>query len=144
MLKIKFLAVLCALLLLLTGCAAKDDFADYSVIEYSSVEYLSAETEFSEYDGSAENIWVYLDNNSDKEFHYDYWWKLEKKSNGEWKAIRFIKSIELDLADRSSGRGIIAIPCDLKDHVKQPLLPGHYRLWVGGEGNRVSAEFDIK
>lgn len=40
-------------LLVLTGCAAKDDFDDYSVTENPPADYLSAETEFSEYDGRA-------------------------------------------------------------------------------------------
>ena len=140
----KITSALCAALLLLTGCAAKDDFADYSVTEYPPVEYLSAKTEYAEYDGNVEKIWVYLNNGSDKGFHYDYWWLLEKEVDGEWRAIRFIQDRVSDLLDRSSGRGTIAILCNLKDNVKQPLLPGHYRLWVGGDDGRVSAEFDVK
>lgn len=144
MLKIKRAVLLCAAALLLTGCAAKDDFADYSVTEYPPIEYLSAEAEFSEYDGNVEKIWVILSNHRDEEFHFDHRWWLEKEVDDGWRAIRFLKEREYDLLDRSIKRGSVYILCDLKDNVKQPLLPGHYRLWVGGEGERVPAEFTIK
>lgn len=144
MLKIKFVSALCAAFLLLTGCAAKDDFADYSVTEYPPVEYLSAETEFAEYDGNVEKIWVFLTNHRDEAFHYDYWWRLEKEVDGEWRAIRFIKEREFDCLDRSMKRYTEHILCNLKDNVKQPLLPGHYRVWVGGGRERVPAEFTVK
>lgn len=155
MLKLKCASVLCAVLLLLTGCAAKDedeisvfsdydDFDDYSVTEYPPVEYLSAETEFAEYDGNVEKIWVGLTNDRDEYFHYDLNWQLEKEVDGEWRAIRFIGERVGDLVDRSIPRGTAPIGCELKDNVKQPLLPGHYRIWVGGGSERVSAEFDVK
>lgn len=152
MLKTKCASILCAALLLLTGCAAKDedsladydDFADYSVTEFLPVEFLSAETEFAEYDGNVEMIVVFLSNTADEEFHFDEWWRLEKEVNGEWKAIRFIKNLELDLLDRIMSRGTMDIWCNLKEHVKLPLLPGHYRIWVGGDDERVPAEFTIK
>ncbi|MDE6732781.1 MAG: hypothetical protein K2J77_07905 [Oscillospiraceae bacterium] len=144
MLKIKLAVVLCALLLLIAGCAAKDDFADYSVTEHPQIEYLSAETEFAEYDGNAEAIYVFLTNDRDEYFHFDYYWWLEKEVDGEWRAIRFIQDRALDLVDYSMPRGTVSIWCELKDNVKQPLLPGHYRLWVGGDHGRVSAEFDVK
>lgn len=35
------------------------------------------------------------------------------------------------------------ITLNLKDHVKLPLLPGHYRIWIGTY-EEVSAEFDVK
>ncbi|MDE6728115.1 MAG: hypothetical protein K2J80_09295 [Oscillospiraceae bacterium] len=152
MLKTKCALILCAVLLLLTGCAAKDedsladydDFADYSVTEFPPVEFLSAETEFAEYDGNVEKIYVILTNAIDEDFHFDYWWRLEKEVDGEWKAIRFIKNREFDLLDRSIKRGTITIACVFKEYVKQPLLPGHYRIWVGGDDERVPAEFTIK
>ena len=143
MLKTKFTAVLCALLLLLTGCAAKDDFADYSVTEYPPIEYLSAETEFAEYDGNTEAIYVFLTNDRDEYFHFDYNWWLEKEVDGEWRAIKFIAEREYTLEANYMPRGTASIWCELKGNVKQPLLPGHYRFWVGGS-NRVSAEFDVK
>ncbi len=142
--KMKFASFLCAVLLLLTGCASKDDFADYSVTEYPPIEYLSAETEFSEYDGNVEKIEVFLSNHRDEAFHFDYVWWLEKEVDDGWKGIRFLKEREFDCLDRSMKRGSVHILCNLKDNVKQPLLPGHYRLWVGGEDGRVPAEFTIK
>ena len=143
--RIKCISLIFAVLLLfMTGCAAKDDLDDRSVTEYPTVDYLSAETEFAEYDGNAETVWVFLTNHRDEEFHFDYWWQLEKEVDGEWRAIRFIKQRDLDLLDRSMPRGTASIRCELKDNVKQPLLPGHYRLWVGGGDQRVAAEFDIK
>lgn len=155
MLKIKCASVLCAVLLLLTCCAARDeddisgfsdydDFVDYSVTEFPPIEYLSAETEFAEYDGNVEKIWVFLTNDRDEYFHYDYWWRLEKEFDGEWRAIRFIGEMEGDLVDHSIPRGTASIGYELKDNIKQPLLPGHYRIWVGGSGQRVPAEFTIK
>lgn len=155
MLKIKCASVFCAVLLLLTGCAAKDeddisvfsnydDFADYSVTEYPPVEYLSAETEFTEYDGNIEKIWVFLTNDRDEYFHYDRNWRLEKEIDGEWKTIRFIGERVYTLEASYIPRGTASIGCELKDNVKQPLLPGHYRIWVGGGDQRVSAEFTIK
>lgn len=143
--KIKYISlVFAALLLFITGCAAKDDLDDSSVTEYPPIEYLSAETEFAEYDGSVETIRVFLTNHRDEYFNFDYMWQLEKEVDGEWRAIRFIKQREFDLLDRSMPRGTASIGCELKDNVKQPLLHGHYRLWVGGGDQRVAAEFDIK
>lgn len=144
MLKRKCMLALCAALLLTTGCAAKDDFADYSVTEYPPVEYLSAETELAEYDGNIEKIRVVLTNDRDEYFHYDLDWQLEKEVDGEWRAIRFIKERVHDLLDRSMPRGTVSIGCELKNNVKQPLLSGHYRIWVGGDNQRAPAEFTIK
>lgn len=149
MLKVKLIAALCAVLMLLAGCSngedsPADDFLEGSVAELSPAEFLSAVTEFDEYDGNVENIVVFLTNNRDEELHFDYWWQLEKDVGGEWKRIRFIKQREMDLLDRIIMCGTTCILCDLKDNVKQPLLPGHYRLWVGGENGRVPAEFTIK
>lgn len=140
------ICVLAALLLFMTGCAAKDDFAGHFAANYLPIEYLSAETEFAEYDGNAETVWVFLTNHRDEEFHFDYGWQLEKEVNGKWRAIRFIgPKREDDLLDRRMPpHDTTAIMCELKDNVKQPLLPGHYRLWVGRVNERVSAEFTIK
>lgn len=139
------ICVLAVLLLFMTGCAAKDDFAGHFAANYPPVEYLSAETEFAEYDGNAETVLVFLTNHRDEEFHFDYGWQLEKEVDGEWRAIRFIGPNRVDdLLDRRMPHGTTAIRCELKDNVKQPLLPGHYRLWVGRVNERVSAEFTIK
>lgn len=144
MFKIKLTVILFAMILLLTGCAAKDDFANRSAYSYPPVENISAKTQRTEYDGNVESINVLLTNNSDKEFQYDLWWQLEKEVDGEWKVIDFIvEEREFDCLIRST-RSSANIPCDLKGYVKQPLLPGHYRLWVGGEKGRVPAEFTIK
>ncbi len=142
--KTKHAAISFVMILLLTGCAAKDDLADYSAYDYPLVENISAKTQLTEYDGNVETIWVYLTNDRDEDFSYDYQWTVEKEIDGEWRAIRFIQDISFDLADRSiPSRCTTDIPCDLKNNVKQPLLPGHYRIWVGGEENRVPAEFTI-
>ena len=152
MLKIKCASILCAVLLLLTGCAAKDedsladydDLADYSVTEFPPVKFLSAKTEFAEYDGNTQKIWVFLTNDRDEDFLFDYNWHLEKAVDGEWRAIRFIKEKAYTLEAHYMPRGTVSIGCDLKEYVKLPLLPGHYRLWVGGESERVPAELTIK
>lgn len=146
MLKRRYASALWAVLLFLTGCAgkAKDDFADYSVTEYPPIEYLSAETEFPEYDGSTEGLCVFLTNDRDEDFHFDCEWRLDKDVDGEWRAIRFIKDREIKLVDYYMQRDTVPIWCDLKKYVRLPLIPGHYRIWVGGSGQRVPAEFDIK
>lgn len=143
MLKIKFFAVMCAALLLLTGCAPKDDFADYETVEYHPVENVSAATEFEEYDGNAESIAVLLSNNSDNQFELSDSIALEKNVDGEWRAIRIIKKEYTLIYHAVSAHTEEWKRFELKDYVELPLLPGQYRIWVGG-GNKVPAEFTIK
>ena len=146
MFKTKRAALLCAAALLLTGCAAKDDFADYSLDEPPQVDGISAKTEFAEYDGDTEGIRVFLTNDNDEPYSFDYNWQLAKRVDDEWKVIRFINEenavIPLDLYEMP--RGTVSIWCDLKDNVKLPLLSGQYRMRVGHSGERVPAEFTVK
>ena len=142
MLKIKFAVVICVVLLLLTGCAAKDDFADYEFSEPPAVEGLTAETEFSEYDGDTEEIRVIVTNDCDTIFSFSEFFSLQKKVDGEWKPIKFGGKLNLIGSDMPA-RSTAPITFVLKDHVKLPLLPGQYRIWVG-DSDRVSAEFTIK
>lgn len=142
--KLKFAALLLAVLLLLTGCAPKDDFADYEFVEPPAIAGVTAQTEFSEYDGKSEHIIVNVTNDSNEylDISFDYF-SLQKDVDGIWRPISKYNNI-------SSLMGFVCPPHTsrparviLKDHVKQPLLPGHYRVWVGGENWDVSAEFNI-
>lgn len=151
MLKIKLIAALCAvIMLLLAGCskgedAPTDDFREGSVAELPIAEHLSAKTEFNEYDGNVEKIFITITNDSDKEFPYDNWWRLEKEADGEWRTIKLTEDIYvLDFNVSIPAHSTQTVGYELKGHIKQPLLSGHYRLWVGGEKGRVPAEFTIK
>ncbi|MBD5384461.1 MAG: hypothetical protein HDR72_05635 [Ruminococcaceae bacterium] len=141
--KIKYLVFLCTVLLLLTGCSPKDDFADYEVVEYPPVENVSAKTEFDEYDRDMDHITVLLTNDRDERFSFNYFISLQKDVDGEWRPIRIIKE-EYDLLARyMPERSTMPLYLDLEEYVKLPLLPGRYRIWVGGS-EKVPAEFTIK
>ncbi|MDE7362326.1 MAG: hypothetical protein K2N38_10380 [Oscillospiraceae bacterium] len=144
MFKRKFAAVLLAALLLLTGCAPKDDFDDYEFVEYPPVENVSARTEFEEYDGDVELISVLVTNDRDERFSFGYHISLQKDVDGEWRPIRIIKE-EYDLLARYMPEHCtLPLRFDLNKYVKLPLLPGRYRIWVGNEIEKVPAEFTIK
>lgn len=144
MLKKVCAAALAAVLLLLTGCSSGDDFDDYSVTERPPVENVSAKTEFAEYDGNTEMIRVFLKNDRNEMFYFDNHWWLQKETESGWKPIRFIKERSWTLESSRMPHGTIGITCNLKEYIKLPLLPGRYRLLVGGEGERVYAEFTVK
>lgn len=150
MLKTKLIAALCAVLMLLAGCSKgedspADDFLEESVAELPTAEYLSAKTELNEYDGNIEKIFVTVTNDSDKEFPYDNWWRLEKEADGEWRTINLTEEIYvLDFDVSIPAHSTVTFACELKGHIKQPLPSGHYRLWVGGRKGRAPAEFTIK
>jgi len=138
-----YVIMICTVLMLLTGCSPQDDFADYK-FEFPPVENVSARTEFDEYDTDVKEISVELTNGRDELFSFDYCMFLQKYVDGEWRWIRIIKE-EWDLLDpympeHSTG----GCTFDLKEFVKLPLLPGRYRIWVGGSDGRVPAEFTIK
>lgn len=145
MTKVKFFALFCAVFLLLTGCVSepKDDFADYEWVEPPAVEGVTMQTEFPEYDGNIETIGLIFANDRDQRFGFDYTFRLQKKVQDEWKPIK-VRYDRLTLESTNimpNNAGTIML--DLKDHIKLPLLPGHYRIWIGTR-EQVSAEFDIK
>lgn len=167
MFKRKFSTLLLAALLLLTGCAPKDDFednefdnsdnyelddfADYEVKELLPSENVNAKTEFSEYDGNTEMIKVTIANDTDHRL--DMWdgFRLEKEVDGEWKAIKVYYDEVVDstlMYRQMPERCTYTLEYELKDNVKLPLLPGQYRIWVcgvsGTDNEAVSAEFTIK
>lgn len=144
MTKVKFFALFCAVLLLFTGCAPepKDDFADYEWVEPAAVEGVTAQTELAEYNGNIEGIDVIVTNDLDERFFYGDSFTLQKSDNGSWRSIKtggICKDYSAAILPRSLG----CISVNLKDHVKLPLLSGHYRIWIGTY-EQVSAEFDIK
>lgn len=137
----RFFALLCAALLLLTGCAPErmDDFDDRELVAPLPVEGLTAQTEFSEYDGKVEKIYVIVNNDRDDMFCYGEYFRLQKNVDGEWRDIKidgYFNALALIVQPRSES----SVPVFLKKHVKLPLLPGHYRIWI----EQVSAEFDVK
>lgn len=140
----RFFALLCAALLLLTGCVPEpeDDFADYEFVEPPAVEGVTVRTELAEYNGNIEGIDVIVTNDRDERFFFGDSFTLQKSDNGSWRSIKtegIIKDYSAAVLPRSPGR----ISVNLKDHIKLPLLPGHYRVWVG-DYEKVSAEFDVK
>ena len=143
MFKNKYLGFLFAVLLLLTGCSPKDDFADYEFVEYPPVENVSAKTEFDEYDRDMDYITVLLTNDRDERFSFNYFISLQKDVDGEWRSIRIIKEVYDLLANYMPEHSTIPLYFDLEEYVKFPLQPGRYRIWVGGS-EKVPAEFTIK
>ena len=79
---------MCVALLLITGCSPKDDFDDHDHAELRPCENVAAVTEFEEYDGNIESITVFITNSSDKRFPLNDNFRLQKKVNDEWKAIK--------------------------------------------------------
>lgn len=148
MIKIKLAAVLFVVLLLLTGCTHKDDFADYVFSDYPPIENITAETEFSEYDGNTAVINVTVTNDSDNAFRYGDKYYLQKFADDEWKSIStggfMVQAVLLnkEISEHSVG----SIEVKLEDHINFPLLSGKYRVWVGYEEDEeyVSAEFTVK
>ena len=134
MFKIRYTLVMFAVLLLLTGCSPKDDFDDYDHAELRPSENVAAVTEFEEYDGNIESITVFITNGSDKRFPLNGNFRLQKKVNDEWKAIKRYYDPESLISDGTNremlehSEGAVCI--DLKEHVKLPLLPGQYRIGV--------------
>ena len=128
MFKIRYTLVMFAVLLLLTGCSPKDDFDDYDHAELRPSENVAAVTEFEEYDGNIESITVFITNDSDKRFPLNGNFRLQKKVNDEWKAIKRYYDPESLISDGTNremlehSEGAVCI--DLKEHVKLPLLPG--------------------
>lgn len=144
----RFFVLFCAALLLLTGCVSepKDDFADYEWVEPPAVEGVTAQTEFAEYDRNLKDLRVIVTNDSDEEFEYDSRiFYLNKKVGDQWKPININGShYPINLGEHVSPHSIGEIRLrEIEDHFKLPLLPGHYRIWVG-DGEQVSAEFDVK
>ena len=141
----RFFALFCAVLLLFTGCVSepKDDFADYEWVEPPAVEGVTMRTEFPEYNGDLETISVMVTNDRDERFGFNWTFSLQKMVQDEWKPIKVSYdrlTLEVNnMLPNTSG----TIMLDLKNHVKLPLLPGHYRIWIGTR-EQVSAEFDVK
>lgn len=151
--KSKFFMLVCTLiLLLLTGCAQtlKDDFAEgYEYFTPPTVEGVTAQTEFAEYDGNTEVIYVTVINDTDEIFPVNEFFLLDKKVGDEWRRIR-TEGFVYGFARKWEPHTTETFPIKLKDFTKLPLLPGHYRVWVGDLETdieyiqAVPAEFDVK
>lgn len=150
MCRLKFTALVCALLtaVMLTGC---DDFDYYEFIDYLPVENVTARTEFPEYSGDVEKITVIVNNDRDVKFACgsDQPFCIQKWSNEKWRPIKSGGAYHPTanfLYEHSESKVNVV----LKDHVRLPLLPGRYRVWVGSfEGDyeyieAVPAEFTVK
>lgn len=130
------------------GCIskAKDDFLETDQPQPVIAENIVMETEFPEYDGNAEKIRVKLQNNNDEDFSYGKYFFLQKLDGEEWHHIGVsgnFSSLLYSIPPSWDGWEFF----ELKDHVKQPLLPGKYRVgFWGDEGHRPTpvAEFTVK
>lgn len=149
MYKIRTAAFALLTAVMLTGCAPKDDLADYEFVEPPAVEGVTAQTEFSEYDGNTEVIYVTVTNDRDERLSFNNSFYLQKLVGDEWKPINV--GGDFPLLDRTMpAHAAGKVSVTLKDHVKLPLLPGQYRIWVGsGDGTYendilVPAEFTVK
>jgi len=155
--KIFILSAVFVLAVILTGCSSKtDDFVDFDKAgismpdEPEAAKAVEATTEFPEYDGDVDEIVLLIANNSDEDFEFGEYYILQKLDEGEWKYINvFGVFLPLGISyppSHSSHRTI-----KLTEHIKQPLLPGRYRIGIGNidvglgiHGTVAFAEFTIK
>lgn len=130
------------------GCksTAKDDFLETDLPQPVITENIVMETEFPEYDGNEEKIHVKLKNNTDEDFSYGKNFFLQKLDSGRWRYIGVSGNFSTLLCIiPPSWNGWEFF--ELKDHVKQPLLPGRYRVGFWGDEGKKStpiAEFTVK
>lgn len=138
----------CGAVISSVGCrsARKDDFIDSDRPQPIITENLVMETEFPEYNGNTETIRVKLKNNTDEDFRYGTYFFLQKLDGGEWRYIGvsgYFHAILCTVPPAWDGWEYF----ELKDHVKQPLLSGTYRIgfWVEeGKQSTPVAEFTVK
>lgn len=128
----KLFPLLCAVLLLFTGCAyddPMDGFFTRSKLKYETVENVVIETEFPEYPGYAPQIAVNITNNSSDDFLYEVVFQLQKEDNGKWRDLRNSGTYvlqQMTVPANSSSRHTVF----LKGHF--PHLPdGNYRIGIG-------------
>lgn len=149
MMKTKLIAALCAVLMLLAGCAAKDDFIDVERPQPVIAENVEMSTEFSEYDGEVEKIYATVKNNGNKNFTHGSYYFLQKLDGNEWRYLGVSGRFDLLAKMTEPGNDSVGI-FQLKDHVKLPLLPGKYRIgwWSTDENDAPEptpvAEFTVK
>lgn len=139
--------VMFSIVFILVGCQSegKDDFIDFDKSQPLITEDVVMETEFREYDGKTERIYVTLLNNRDKDFLHSKRFFLQKLDGNEWHYINvggFFELVGCAAPPHWEGTRVF----DLKDHVKLPLRPGTYRIGYvkdNDEGTPV-AEFTVK
>lgn len=141
-------AAVCSAVILSVGCKStgKDDFIEFDKPQPIIAENIVMETEFPEYDGDTERILVKLKNNTDEDFFYGRYFFLQKLDSDEWRYIGVsgdFQAILYSVPPAWDGWEYF----ELKDHVKQPLQSGTYRIgfWVE-EGKQPTpvAEFTVK
>lgn len=128
---------ICVLSFALSGCTEKsDDYFEFSDLGISEpdepevAEDVVMTTEFPEYDGNVDKIVLSITNNSDKDFQFNDYYVLQKLDEGEWKYIKVFGKFTL-LAGSYHPSLSAPLTIRFKDHIKQPLLPGQYRIGVG-------------
>lgn len=143
------LIVLCAAMLMTVGCKAeaKDNFVDVDFPPPVIAENVFMETEFPEYDGNTEKIHVKVKNDRDEEYSHGDYFFLQKLDGDEWRYLGVsgdFKLLKCILPPGWDGWDFF----QLKGHVKQPLLPGRYRIGYSGivdeEMPTPVAEFTVK
>ncbi|MDE7362325.1 MAG: hypothetical protein K2N38_10375 [Oscillospiraceae bacterium] len=148
---------ICVLSFALSSCTEKSDdyfeFSDLGISEPNEPEVAEdvvMTTEFPEYDGNVDKIVLSVTNNSDEDFGFSDYYVLQKLDEGEWKYIKVFGQFTL-LAGSHPPSLSAPLTIKLKDHIKQPLLPGQYRIGVGSinldlsfNGALAYAEFTVK
>lgn len=141
---------LCAVMLMTVGCKEnkeKDDFIDTEFPQPVIVENVVMETEFAEYDGNTERIRVKLRNDRDEDFTHGAYFFVQKLDGDEWRYLGVSGNFSTVTCSIPSGWDGWEF-FQLKDHVKQPLLPGKYRIGYSSFGHEELptpvAEFTVK
>ncbi len=141
--------LLCAAMLMAVGCKpeVKDDFIDTEFPQPTIIEGVVMETELAEYDGNTERIRVKLRNDRDEDFTHGAYFFVQKLDGDEWRYLGVSGNFSTVTCSIPSGWDGWEF-FQLKDHVKQPLLPGKYRIGYSGIGDEdlptPIAEFTVK
>lgn len=146
MLKFILMSLLCVLALSLTSCAKKNEApVRYEDSNVKVSEYITAQTEFSEYDGDVKKIKVTFTNSHSKDGGAEgHVFNLLKQEGDKWRIIS-------DKSGSNYPADAIIIPAngmatnvyDLEKYYDLPLSSGVYRIKVIADG-LVYAEFTVK
>ncbi len=149
MYRIKSAALVCAVLVLLTGCAEKETRKYYAIDEskYTLLDFIEIKTEFSEYEsGSLKELKYTITNNGSDMLWFGYAFELHKfdDESGEWKGVMFDKDTYFfQIAFGLSPSESVTRTIELEKMFDLPLPTGRYRLRKIEGGGYSDAEFTI-